>query len=401
MKRLGFLYLAAQNLRRKPFRSFVTIAIVGLAAGTLFSATLLIGSVHQSLEVGMERLGADLLVVPEGSAESGETALITGTPTSFYMDESVYDQVKAIPDVDQASPQIFIESMISSQCCTGHVQIIGYDPDTDFVVRPWLEENLNTRALAEQEVVIGSLILANKGESVHFFGTDFDVAGVLDSTGMGADESVFMSMDAAYDMARNSQENAETYLDIQPGQISSVLVKVTPGTTVEQVAQRIKTSVPGTMVVTANDLSQSVSDRLSGFLRGFFVLDGIVWIMSLLTIAAIFSMIVNERQREIGLLRAMGGNRRFVFRLMLTEALMMTAVGGIAGILVGGAGLFIFKAIITASLGVPYLWPPLWYFGILMAGTLGLAIVTGAVASLYPAISSSRLEPYAAIRQGE
>ncbi|MHB1002210.1 MAG: ABC transporter permease, partial [Thermoleophilia bacterium] len=160
-------------------------------------------------------------------------------------------------------------------------------------------------------------------------------------------------------------------------------------------------SVPGTMVITANDLSQSVSDRLSGFLRGFFVLDAIVWVMSLLTIAAIFSMIVNERQREIGLLRAMGGSRRFVFRLMLTEALMMTAVGGIAGILIGGAGLFIFKAIITASLGVPYLWPPLWYFAMLMAGTLALSIVTGALASLYPAISSSRLEPYAAIRQGE
>ena len=400
MKRLGLLYLAAQNLRRKPFRSFVTIAIVGLAAGTLFSATLLIGSVHQSLEVGMERLGADLLVMPEGSAESGETALITGTPTSFYMDDAVYEQVKSVPDVEQASPQIFIESMISSQCCTGHVQIIGYDPGSDFVVGPWLEENIN-RPLESREVVIGSLILANKGESVHFFGTDFDVAGVLDSTGMGADESVFMSMDAAYEMARNSQEKAETFLDIQPGQISSVLVKVAPGTTVEQVAQRIKASVPGTMVMTANDLSQSVTDRLSGFLRGFFVLDGIVWVMSLLTIAAIFSMIVNERQREIGLLRAMGGNRRFIFRLMLTEALMMTAIGGVAGILVGGAGLFIFKAIITTSLGVPYLWPPLWYFGLLMAGTLALAVATGALASLYPAISSSRLEPYAAIRQGE
>lgn len=400
MKRLGLLYLAAQNLRRKPFRSFVTIAIVGLAAGTLFSATLLIGSVHQSLEVGMERLGADLLVMPEGSAESGESALITGAPTSFYMDSSIYDQVKAVPDVEAASPQIFIESMISSQCCTGHVQIIGYDPESDFVVGPWLEDNLN-RSLESREVVIGSLILANKGESVHFFGTDFDVAGVLDSTGMGADESVFMSMDAAYEMARNSQENSETILDVQPGQISSVLVKVKPGTTVEQVAQRIKTSVPGTMVITANDLSQSVSDRLSGFLRGFFVLDAIVWVMSLLTIAAIFSMIVNERQREIGLLRAMGGSRRFVFRLMLTEALMMTAVGGIAGILIGGAGLFIFKAIITASLGVPYLWPPLWYFALLMVATLALSIVTGALASLYPAISSSRLEPYAAIRQGE
>lgn len=400
MKRLGLLYLAAQNLRRKPFRSFVTVAIVGLAAGTLFSATLLIGSVQRSLEVGMDRLGADILVVPEGAQESSEEALITGAPTSFYMDGAVIDQVAVIPGIEQASPQLFIESMVSSQCCTGHVQLVGYEPESDFVVGPWLEQNLS-RPLGKDEVVIGSLILANKGEQVHFYGRDFDVAGVLDGTGMGADESVFMRMEDAYQMAAESQSEAETALDIKPGQISSVLVKVTPGTTIDQVAQRIKTSVPGTMAITANELSRSVTDRLSGFLRGFFALDAIVWVMSLLTIAAIFSMIVNERQREIGLIRAMGGSKNFVFRLMLTEALMLTALGGVAGIFVGGAALFIFKAIITSSLGIPYLWPPLWYFAAMVGGTLVLAIITGAIASLYPAVSSSRLEPYFAIRQGE
>jgi len=400
MKRLGLLYLAAQNLRRKPFRSFVTIAIVGLAAGTLFSATLLIGSVDRSLEVGLQRLGADLLVVPEGNQESGQAALITGTPTSFYMSGSILDQVKNINGVAQASPQLFIESLVSSQCCTGHVQLVGYDPDSDFVVSPWLAQNLN-RTLDPDEVVIGSLILANKGEQVHFYGHDFEVAGVLDATGMGADESVFMSLDSAYLMAAESSQVAESPLDVKPGQISSVLVKITPGSNIDQVTQRIKTNIPGTMVITANELSRSVTDRLSGFTRGFIAIDAIVWVMSLLTIAAIFSMIVNERQREIGLLRAMGSSRQFVFRLMLTEAIFLTAVGGLAGIFVGGAALFIFKAIITASLGIPYLWPPLWYFGLLMAGTLLLSIFSGAVASLYPALSSSRLEPYAAIRQGE
>lgn len=400
MKRLGLLYLAAQNLRRKPFRSFVTIAIVGLAAGTLFSATLLIGSVDRSLEVGMERLGADLLVVPEGYQESGQAALITGAPTSFYMDGAILDQVKNVPGVDQASPQLFIESMVSSQCCTGHVQLVGYDPGSDFVVSPWLQDNLQ-RTLGKNEVVIGSLILANKGEQVHFYGHDFDVAGVLDATGMGVDESVFMSLDTAYVMAQESATLAESPLDVKPGQISSVLVKMSDGTNVDQLTQRIKSSVPGTTVITANELSRSVTDRISGFKRGFIAVDAIVWIMSLLTIAAIFSMIVNERQREIGLLRAMGSSKQFVFRLMLTEAVFLTAAGGIAGIFVGGAALFIFKAVITSSLGIPYLWPPILTFVKLMVITMFLAIISGAVASLYPALSSSRLEPYAAIRQGE
>jgi putative ABC transport system permease protein len=111
--------------------------------------------------------------------------------------------------------------------------------------------------------------------------------------------------------------------------------------------------------------------------------------------------LVNERQREIGLLRAMGGNRGYIFRLMTAEAVQLTAAGGCVGIMIGGAGLFIFRAIITSSLGIPYLWPPVWYFGLLVLGTLLLSVLSGVVASLYPALSSSRLEPYAAIRQGE
>ena len=86
---------------------------------------------------------------------------------------------------------------------------------------------------------------------------------------------------------------------------------------------------------------------------------------------------------------------------MITEAVFLTAAGGLAGIFVGGAALFIFKAIITSSLGIPYLWPPVLTFVKLMAITLLLAIFSGAVSSLYPALSSSRLEPYAAIRKGE
>lgn len=407
MKRLGLLYLAVQNLKRKPFRSFVTIAIVGLAAGTLFSATLLIGSVQSSLEAGMDRLGADIMVVPEGTTASGaageealEEALITGKPTYFYMDQTVLGMVSKVEGVEKASPQLFIESMVSSQCCTGHVQLIGYDPDTDFVVKPWLEQNLN-RELSNNEVLIGSLILANKGEQVHFYGHAFDVAGVLEATGMGVDESVFMRMDEAYEMAALSSEVATSPLDVKPGQISSVVVKASPETTIDTVAQRIKDEVPDVTVVTAPELSRSVSDRLYGFLRGFFVLDAIVWVMSLLTIAAIFSMIVNERQREIGLIRAMGGSRGYVFRLVLTEAVMLSAIGGLAGVLAGGAGLFIFKALITSSLGIPYLWPPITFFGEMVGITLLVAMFSGTVASLYPAFSSSRMEPYAAIRGGE
>ena len=69
-------------------------------------------------------------------------------------------------------------------------------------------------------------------------------------------------------------------------------------------------------------------------------------------------MAANERRRELGVLRAMGATRRFVFQSLLTEAGLLALAGGMTGILLTVAVVYLFRKLIMVSLGIPFLLPP-------------------------------------------
>ncbi|MBT7069749.1 MAG: FtsX-like permease family protein, partial [Anaerolineae bacterium] len=126
-----------------------------------------------------------------------------------------------------------------------------------------------------------------------------------------------------------------------------------------------------------------------------------MWLMSLLTIGLVFSLTVNERQRELGILRAMGAQRQAIFRLVMGEAGLLTGLGGLGGIVTAGVLLAGFSRLIQLRLHIPYLLPNWFEIVGISFLLLILSLLTGALASLHPALSSSKMEPYAAIRQGE
>ena len=112
-KNLGIFYIARQNIRRKLFRSLVTVAAVAIVAIILFPTTILGQGVNRSLEQGTARLGADLMVVPPGYTQKLAGTLLAGEPTSFVMDGSILPQVAQLDGVDAVSPQIYFATLAS------------------------------------------------------------------------------------------------------------------------------------------------------------------------------------------------------------------------------------------------------------------------------------------------
>lgn len=401
MKKLGLFYLAVRNIRRKMFRTASIILSVAVVAGTLFSATMVIYSVKQSIRVGTERLGADVLVVPEGAEDKARTALISGEPSTYYMSRSVLDEVREVDGVAAVTPQVFIESSQFSCCYVGNVLLVGFDPDTDFSVTSWLSD-FSRKKFGDDDIIVGRELPTAEGRELIFYGHPFKVAGVLAQTGMTyLDNSAFMTMNSAYKMAAESSKVAKETLDVTPDQISTVLVKVADGYSPQRVAVKINYAVGGVKAIASNEVISTVKEHLSKLFTFLFAIGGIVWAMSLLLIAVVFSMIVNERQREIGLFRALGAKKGFMFRLIMTEASILTTLGGVIGVVCGGVVVISFKNLIMAKLNVPYLWPSNIFMLELSAGCILVALVTGILAALYPAVISARMEPYNAIRKGE
>ncbi len=394
-------YIAFQNLKRKTTRTLLLFAIVAVVSCTLFSATLFLKSINNALRIGTYRLGADLLVVPESAEQKAKSALLSGEPTQFLMDRSILDRVRAIDGVKHATPQLYLKPTSFTCCFNVDVFLVAFDPEADFTVKPWLERNLN-RKLGTSEIITGRSVPVIAGDHIPFFGTLFTVVGTMEATGMDFfDRTVFMSLDAAYLMADSSQAKSMQPIKIGRDRISTVLVQVRDDISPDRVAIRIEHDIPGVRALASDTIISTVRKQLSGLIKAILIVSIILWFIVLLIMAFAFYMIVNERRREIGLLRAMGANKAHIAALVLNEALFLSAAGCAAGITLGYVLLLNFKDLMLHYLKLPYLFPPVADLAVLGATALLLSLFTGLLAALLPSIAVLNREPYDAIRGPE
>ena len=398
-RKFGFFRLLVRNLANHPYRNITTIFAFACIAAALFSSQYLMNGAQASLDSGMSRMGADILVVPDEYAAAGQTVILSGQPSSFFFEDSNYKQISRIPGVAKASPQIYIATLFAS-CCAAPVQMIAIDPETDFTISTWLKQNPGVK-MGKDDMIIGSAIVQNVGNDLFFYGHTFHVVGILEQTGMGIDNSVFVRFEDAYVMADESELKAVKKLIIPPGMVSSVLVKTDPGTSPAVVAREIEDQVPDTKTITPNSLLNTVSGQLSAVRRLLSGATLAVTIISIPLLAFISAMVAHERRKDIAILQALGATKAFVMRLMLAESFSIALIGGIIGIGAASVVFVFFQDFIAASLKIPFIIPsPL---ALLVDGgtALLLCVGIGGIASLYPAILINRSEPYETIRKGE
>jgi putative ABC transport system permease protein len=395
----GFFLLLVRNLKNHPYRNIATIFAFAFIAATLFSSQYLMNGAQASLDTGMSRMGADILVVPEEYAAAGQTVILSGQPSSFFFEDVNYEKISRIPGVAKASRQIYIATLFAS-CCAAPLQMIAIDPEKDFTIGTWLKENPGVK-LGKDDMIIGSAVIQNVGNDLLFYGHTFHVVGILEQTGMGVDNSVFIRFDDAYVMADESELKAVKKLTIPPGMVSSVLIKVDPGTSAADVAREIQDQVPGTKTITPNGLLNTVSGQLGAVRRLLQGTTLAVTIVSIPLLGFISAMVAHERRKDVAILQTLGATKAFVMRLMLAESFSIALIGGLIGMVTSAIVLVFFQDFIATSLKIPFIIPS--PFAILVDGGTALFLCAGigGIASLYPAILINRSEPYETIRKGE
>ncbi|WP_456474780.1 ABC transporter permease [Candidatus Pyrohabitans sp.] len=405
MGKIDLFYVARRNLKRKWFRSLALILAVTIASGALFASVLMMESVSRGAEISTSMLGADVMVVPVGYEAQARASLLAGEPNKFYMPRSVEKEVKEVPGVAQTSVQVFAETAAFPCCGFQKAFLIGFDPNTDFTVMKWVGESLE-RELGEDDAILGYSLAALPGFKTYVHGHELTVWGKLRRSGINYfDRSLFVPIETLYEIAEKSRtrENVAP-LEIERGQISVVLVKAEKDVSPDVLEVRIEGRIPGIIAIPMPRVLHTVRAQMATLFGSLTILVAVLWVANTLMVGAIFTTIVSERRKELGILRAVGANRRHVFRLILAEAAFLTALGGLLGVTAGGVLFYAYKGMVTGSfsaLNIPYIWPSVTRVLLISAFTLISALAMGLIGALYPAYTSAKLDPYNAIRTGE
>ncbi len=391
--------LAFANIKRKPARTFGLALIVAVFAFAVFFGTMLTQSLKTGIESLSDRIGADLMIVPRGSDADLQNSLLRSEPSTFYLEDNIVADVAAISGVKQTSPQLFIASL-DAACCTVPVQLIGYDPQTDFTITPWMINTMDT-PLGENEVVIGSLVLAEPGDEVFFYGQPFRVVAKLDETGMGFDSSIFMTMNTAQHMIDLSGKKAVHPAGSGDGLVSSVLVRLDANVDVPSVAAELINAFPHTDVVISDDFMRGISGELAKTSSMTFAITILLWAAAVLVLLFVFSITFNERKKEFALLSVLGATKGKITSIILCESLITTTIGTMVGLLAACLIFFPFQTLIATSMGLPYLSPPLVTVAAYMLISAAISILMGPLSCLYSAIRLRKTETYFSIRENE
>lgn len=329
----NLLTFALRNLKRKQLRTWILVAAIALLVSVLVFAFSFVRRVNSSIKLTSERLGADVIVVPAGSRGAAEDVLLENRTKSFYMDKGIIDRVKVVKGIETLTHQTYLVTMQGLCCDVPESMVIAFNQETDFIVKPWLKGKLN-RTLGKGEAIVGyeSAFNINVGlmeiDSV-LFGNVFRMIGVLDKTGTGFDNAIFLGDENINDII----EKGKT--DIKPDQISIIFLKVKKGFDPYKVARDIDDAIVEVDAVARKDIGKNIINTLRDISRIFTLTIIIASMLAAFLAWAVFSAIANERAREVGIMRALGAKESHVVRLFLSEVLLIGGTGSILGIICG------------------------------------------------------------------
>ena len=295
--------IAGRNIRRRPWRSFCLVLTVLLFSFCLFVGSVLSIGLSNGVESAANRLGADVMVVPEGYDPHIDSILLSGKPSTFTLPADTMARLEALaPDIGIArmSPQTFLATLNAS-CCSYPVQLVGIDYDTDFTVKPWLESTLR-RPLRDGEALVGHHVTGKPGDVLMFFGKKLTIAGRLEQTGMKFDAVIFMTRPTVADLARAAEPLMKRPLAEGGNYISTVMIKLDPGSDSVAAAGEINRALNPRGIYAlfskkfVNSLGRSLM-WLSWLTRGGALF---IWVLAVAVIALLFALSLAERKRELG-----------------------------------------------------------------------------------------------------
>jgi putative ABC transport system permease protein len=382
------LRVGAAGLRTRPARALLSALGIAIGIAAMVAVVGISSSSGEQLSRQLAALGTNLLTVAPGQSASGDTEELPAEAEAMIARIGPVTAVSATGKV--AGAKVYRSDLINKVVTNGLSVLaarVSLPPTVGATVHSgtWLN-GITGRypaavlgASAAQRLGIGR---PSPSVSILVGGSSFTVIGVLDPVALAPelDTAVLIGWDVAASEFRFDGRPTTIYTRSRDSRVEAVAA-VLPGTANPQSPGSVAVSRPSEVLVA----QRAAGAAFNGLLIG---LGAVALLVGGIGVANTMVISVLERRSEIGLRRSLGATRRQILLQFLAESLLLSALGGIGGVVLGIA--------VTSAYALLQGWPsvvPAWA----SAGALGATVLIGGIAGLYPAVRAARLSPTEAL----
>lgn len=400
------IIMALNSLTTNKLRSSLTLVGIGIGLFSIIIVMTAIGAVQKTVEDTFNSIGTNNFIIQKYPAvRMGHASWrlyrnrqdLTSKQGERLKDLTILPKAIGI-ELDRGGKIVKYEN----ESTNPNVNVVGTDLD-NMVVNDW--KIAQGRGFTKQDmdyirysVILGSDI-ADKlferidpiGQEVKVDNRNFEVIGVFESKGsvLGSGQDNFVAIPLSVFERIYGKDDNGTYTIMAP---SPELISRTMDEVIG--ALRVIRKVPlgednDFEIITNDQLIDQFNDLTKYFKLGAGVVAFIALLAAGVGIMNIMLVSVTERTREIGIRKAIGARKAIIRSQFVAEAVVLSQIGGIGGILLGVIG----GNLVAIAIGVSVVVPIEWII-------IGLTVTTlvGIVFGVYPAIKASNLDPIEALR---
>ncbi len=384
---MNLMTIPLRNIRRKPSKTLLLLLVFSLGVMSIVALFQVSRVVGHSLEKKLTAFGANIIISPV-------TEKLSVSYGGFHMGDMLFD-VHDLPEETTvgAIRSIALQDRISAVAPKLVSMTRVEETAVALVGVRWKQERgiksywATAGRFPERpdQVLAGSKAAAKlalaAGDTVELLGRKFTVSGTLYETGSDDDTVIFLDLGALQEL--QGKPGATSFIEV---------AALCSGCPIEDIVAQLQEKLPG---VEVKALQQVINQRMASI---HFVqkLALSISVVILVTAAAMVSLsmlsAVNERRKDIGILRSLGYGKRQIFVIFCLEAGLIGAVSGLVGYLGGfGASFKVLEFLAMAEGG-----SPVFSFPHLLLASALFAMVT-VFSAVYPAWKGAGVEPSTAL----
>jgi len=387
------LSTASKALLLNKVRSFLTMLGVIIGVFAVISLVSLVGGVQEYVVSSFEDLGSNLIFVVNGKIEMGQRQTAGSALVSTNLKEKHVDMIESTAKdyVDYITPQSQTYQTIKYKTEEYFLLLLGVNYEANDIFNSNIERGRYFNRV-EQENSSRVVVLGNNlgkkffgeenpiGKKIKISGKSYEVVGLLAKKSPNYDESVILPYTTVMD-------------EFSATGITSIVVKVKDNVDLEQAQQQIKLALLKDLkedkftVMTQEDILESIQNILNMLTIALASISGISLLVGGIGIMNIMLVSVAERTKEIGLRKALGATSSDIKNQFMAEAILISSLGGVLGLLLGWVTTIAIRPLIKAVI-------PVWAIPL----ALGFSLAVGIIFGTYPAVNASKKDPIEALR---